>query len=1054
MNHKMNSLIAGLAIFGAAHWASASGIITLSDGVDPSITVSNLGPSDLSSQEGVVSVVTNIGVWSVVITTGTTKPSLGSATAPGMDEDINITSTGAGKLTVVFSDNNFYSVPGTLNATYTAQPNAGGSATLDFLVYGDAHNTNGLTTLLVNTGTNTVSSGFTYGSGSGPISLGDPYSLSEVVTITAPGATSFVFDGIIDVFSLICAGNSGQVGVPYTSSLVATDALARCQPYTSYTIISGSLPPGLTLNSSNGVISGVPTTNGTYNYVAQVADSCGSVANTSGQGCGITIIPPTPCNVQIGDYVWNDLNGNGCQDAGEPGIPNVKVDLYAGCGVSGTPIATTNTDSTGHYLFSGLCVGIYTVSFNAPAGYTRTVANMGCANTNGPAYSNQTDSKCTCAPGSPCGVCVNMTAASPIDLNVDCGYIKLPGANCVTITAVQGSPITPVTVVGSGGCSSTYTFTAKGLPNGLTMSTNGTISGIPTVSGPFSYSVIIADSCGNLGTNNCSVTVSSPPPPTPPMVNCPATITLTNISIACCTYGPGDYGSGCNGTNAAGILTNCFSKVYPNGWLQCGLTNTGGYWLKFTGCTNVWNFVNCGGTPGCLKTSSTNPTNCAAGQFAGQVLCLKLNVDFGDAKSVTGFSGGCGDLILNDSTCPLNKQSVRQILGLCHTALGGGNIASSGCTVSNLSILCSNLNLAFENGLPSAWCQSHLVPCAITNISPAVTGYATYVDACASSNKLTYSDVITAGPCPGTFDLARTWTVVDGCGGSNSCTQEIYIGNSLASVCGTVFQDCNGDGFLTPGIDSGLPGIAVTLNNAKGVAVATNLTGALGNYCFLNLTPGTYTVSIVEPTNSVQTAGTKTYHWLNASYQQCWVENDGYQHCKGGSGVDCWTANDGYQHWKNSSGQDCWTDKYGSSHTQTCNYVSCDIPTNNSETFTLTACENLSCVNFSYQGVAPTAVVGVTGPGSGYFGQTCTYTCTVTNTGTACFSACQVTACGNSYSCPALSPGQGCSIQVSHQFQWWDCGQFNCQATASCTAFNSKSCTAQGNCYTSVSWGW
>jgi len=1091
MNNGINSLIAGLAVLGLANSASASGIITLSDGVNPSITVSNLTTGDLSSQEGVMSVKTNIGVWSVVITTGTTKPTFGSATAPAMDLDVNFTSTGAGNLTVIFSDDSFQSVPGTLNAAFTANPSTGGPATVDFAAYGDASNADGLTTLLANTGINAFASPFTYFSASGPISLATPYSLSEVLTISAAGASGYVFDGTLDVLSLVCTGTSGLVGVPYTSSLVATDALARCQSYTSYSIISGSLPPGLTLNPTNGAITGTPTTAGTYPYVAQVTDSCGISANTSSQGCGITITPlPSATCASINAVLGQPLapvtlvGHGGCSSSytfSATGLPGGLSMSPTGT-ISGTPTASGTfnytfviADSCGNKGTNSCSVMVLTppsancVAINAVQGTpirpVTVVGSGGCSSTYTYAAAGLPGGLSMSTTGTISGT---PTASGTFNytfvITDSCGtkgtnncsvtVLAPPSANCVTINAVQGTPITPVTVVGSGGCSSTYTYAATGLPTGLNMSTNGTISGTPTVSGTFNYSFVITDSCGDKGTNNCSVTVNSPPPPMPPIVNCPPTFTLTNFSISGCTYGPGDYGSGCNGTNAAGILTNCFNKVYPNGWLQCGLTNANCYWLKFTSCTNVWKFVTCGGTPSCLKSNYTNPTNCAAGQFAGQVLCLKLNVDFGDAKSVTGFAGGCGDLILNDSTCPLNGQSVRQILGLCHTALGGGNIASCGCTISNLSILCSNLNLAFENCTPSAWCQGHLVPAAITNISPAVTGYATYVDVCASSNKLSYSDAIAAGPCPGTYVITRTWLVVDGCGNSNSCTQTINLGNTLASVCGTVFQDCNGDGFLTPGIDSGKSGVAVTLKNSKSVAVATNLTDALGNYCFFNLTPGTYTVSIVQPTNHVQTAGTHTYHWLNGSYQQCWVENDGYQHCKAAGGGECWTANDGCQHWKNVSGQDCWTDKYGSSHTQACNYVSCDVPTNNAETFTLAACQNLSCVNFSYQGIAPNAVICVTGPSSGTLWQTCNYTCTVTNTGTACFSACQVTACGNSYPCPSLSPGQGCSFQISHQFQWWDCGQFNCQATANCTAYNNNSCTAQGNCFTSVSWGW
>ena len=510
MNHKPNGLLTGLAIIGLAHWAGASGIITLSDGVHPAITVADGSAADGSPLTGEVEVNTNIGVWNMAIIGGVTKPVYGSASSPQMDIDILTSSTGAGNLTVIFSDESFGPGSGTLIAGVVGQPiESSAPATVGYAVYGDARNTNGLTSLLANTGTNAFS-GPVYRGNCGPIALAAPYSLSQVVTISASGAGGFSVDASLNLLSLACAAVSGEVGKPYRSALVASGGCPQNAAYTNFTIISGSLPPGLTLNPLTGAITGTPTTDGTYPYVAQVSDSCGNVANTSGENCGITIIPPPPCNGQIGDFVWHDLNGNGCQDPGEPGIPHVKVDLYAGCGVSGTRIATTNTDSTGHYLFSGLCVGIYTVSFNAPAGYGRTVANQGCGTASGPAYSNQRDSKCTCAPGTPCGVCVNLTPANPIDLNVDCGYVKPPGAECVTFVACLKKPIKPVTLKGHGGCGGDYTFTATGLPAGLTMSATGTISGKPSGGGPYDYSVIITDSCGNKGTNHCSVTVDIP----------------------------------------------------------------------------------------------------------------------------------------------------------------------------------------------------------------------------------------------------------------------------------------------------------------------------------------------------------------------------------------------------------------------------------------------------------------------------------------------------------------------------------------------------------------
>jgi hypothetical protein len=74
----------------------------------------------------------------------------------------------------------------------------------------------------------------------------------------------------------------------------------------------------------------------------------------------------------IGDFVWNDSNGNGIQDAGEPGVPGVTVRL-TDC--SGVVLATTITDANGLYQFSNLLPDDYLIEFVAPAGYVFTVAS-------------------------------------------------------------------------------------------------------------------------------------------------------------------------------------------------------------------------------------------------------------------------------------------------------------------------------------------------------------------------------------------------------------------------------------------------------------------------------------------------------------------------------------------------------------------------------------------------------------------------------------------------------------------------------------------------------
>ncbi len=80
---------------------------------------------------------------------------------------------------------------------------------------------------------------------------------------------------------------------------------------------------------------------------------------------------------RIGNFVWEDRNGNGRQDANEPAIANVTVTLNGTTG-AGDPVSqTAQTDSNGFYLFDNLTPGSYTITVTAPAGYFFTAADQG-----------------------------------------------------------------------------------------------------------------------------------------------------------------------------------------------------------------------------------------------------------------------------------------------------------------------------------------------------------------------------------------------------------------------------------------------------------------------------------------------------------------------------------------------------------------------------------------------------------------------------------------------------------------------------------------------------
>lgn len=140
-----------------------------------------------------------------------------------------------------------------------------------------------------------------------------PYSYTAKVvdakSVNATTSCSIAVTSSAPALTVACSGSAAQVGVAYSSALTAGGGVS---PYT-FSISTGALPDGLSLNSATGAITGTPTTAGTFSYTAKVEDSAGASATTS---CGISVTTPlkvacASSAAQVGSAYTSSLTGSG-----------------------------------------------------------------------------------------------------------------------------------------------------------------------------------------------------------------------------------------------------------------------------------------------------------------------------------------------------------------------------------------------------------------------------------------------------------------------------------------------------------------------------------------------------------------------------------------------------------------------------------------------------------------------------------------------------------------------------------------------------------------------
>ncbi len=164
----------------------------------------------------------------------------------------------------------------------------------------------------------------------------------------------------------LTGGDIGIAGV--TMTLTGTNGLGQAITLTAVTGPNGvytftNVPAGvytLTETDKAGYTSTGDIVGANDNRITAVTVTSG--ADVTGQDFFDTL------PVTIGGAVYDDLNGNGVQDGGEPVMTGVTVTLSTG--------AVATTDSSGLYTFTVLA-GSYTVTETNPTGFTSTGAEAG-----------------------------------------------------------------------------------------------------------------------------------------------------------------------------------------------------------------------------------------------------------------------------------------------------------------------------------------------------------------------------------------------------------------------------------------------------------------------------------------------------------------------------------------------------------------------------------------------------------------------------------------------------------------------------------------------------
>ncbi|MGB9491272.1 MAG: Ig domain-containing protein, partial [Terriglobales bacterium] len=291
---------------------------------------------------------------------------------------------------------------------------------------------------------------------------------SESPTKTATANLSIT----ISAPPLTITTNSLSTGVLNQSYSQTVQATGGVTPYT-WSISSGSLPAGLSINGSTGAITGTPTATGTSTFTVQVTDVETPTEQTATKNLSITINNSAPLQVTT----------------------------------TSMPAGVINTSYTNGFLAASGGIQPYTWSISSgslPAGLTLNASTGQISGTPSAQGTSSFTAKVT-------------DSSTPTESATAGLSITINASLTITTTSVPNGSVGNqynATVNASGGLTPySWSLTSGSLPPGLNLNNNNSlgISGQPTTTGTYPFTLLVTDNQGDTASQGYTIVITTQP---------------------------------------------------------------------------------------------------------------------------------------------------------------------------------------------------------------------------------------------------------------------------------------------------------------------------------------------------------------------------------------------------------------------------------------------------------------------------------------------------------------------------------------------------------------